>query len=99
MKIMYMILKRLLSWLRLSKGISINVYNTIPGIACCFCNKGVVETKIDPCDISIITGWNRPKSKRRDQFFWCHLECFRSKMHPSLAKRLVLETLVDDDKH
>jgi len=68
------------------------------GVKCCFCKKGIEITDVDPCDISIMTNWDNPQGKkRRDQTFWCHLECFRNKMHPDLAQYLVLDILSADN--
>lgn len=67
------------------------------GVACCFCNTNIDITDIDPCDINIMANWDKPNSKRRDQTFWCHFECFKSKMHADVKNYLILNILLDDE--
>jgi hypothetical protein len=73
--------------------------NDNAGVTCCFCNESIKITKIDPCDINIMTNWDEPQGKKKDQTFWCHYECFRNKMHTDVEKYLVLDILLDDNEH
>ena len=70
--------------------------NEDSGVLCCFCNEGIISTYTDPCDISIACNWDRRKRKK-DQFFWCHLKCFKEKLHKDIQQHLFLEFLSDDD--
>lgn len=68
------------------------------GVMCCFCNENIIISDIDPCDINIMANWDKPgHANKRDQMFWCHYECFRSKMHKNVAPYLMLEFLSSDD--
>jgi hypothetical protein len=69
------------------------LFDNKSGLACCFCYINIEVTDVDPCDINILTNWDKPKTKQSDQTFWCHLECFRSKMHPSLQIHLVVDII------
>jgi hypothetical protein len=69
------------------------------GVSCCFCDEDIIITDIDPCDITIMANWISPhRTKRRDQFFWCHLECFRSKMHDGVKPYLMLDLLSEREE-
>lgn len=71
--------------------------NDDAGVSCCFCNKSIKISKIDPCDINIMANWDKPQGEKKDQTFWCHYECFRSKMHIDVEKYLVLDILLDNE--
>ncbi len=69
----------------------------LSGVVCCFCNNSVQTTEIDPCDIDIATNWERPDRKRRDQFFWCHSQCFKNNIHKDLQIHFTLDVLSKND--
>lgn len=64
------------------------------GVMCCFCNKNIKITDIDPCDIDILINWDKSKEKQHNQTFWCHLECFREKLHANIRIHLMVDLLV-----
>ncbi|HEV2916971.1 MAG TPA: hypothetical protein VGW78_04440 [Candidatus Babeliales bacterium] len=68
------------------------------GVLCCFCNQNIAITNVDPCDINILTNWDKSKTKQNNQTFWCHLECFRNKMHENMKIHLVVDILSCDDE-
>ncbi len=51
------------------------------GVVCCFCNKAIWVSDIDPCDINIMINsmHSVPKKDQEDQSFWCHMACFEKK--------------------
>jgi len=73
-------------------------YKNNAGVTCCFYNGSIKITKIDPYDINIMTNWDKPYGEKKDQTFWCHYECFKSKMHTNVKKYLVLDILLDTDE-
>lgn len=62
---------------------------------CCFCNKGILSNKTDPCDVNVLVNIDKPSDKQYNQTFYCHLECFRAVMHDDIRSNLALECLVD----
>lgn len=64
---------------------------------CCFCDNKIESNEIDPCDINILTNYDKPKEKQANQTFWCHLECFRKALHSDLRKHLVVNLLSNND--
>ena len=56
----------------------------IGGYLCCFCYQPIESTNVDP---AMIHFWiNIDKSDQQDQFFWCHVECFRAKLHENMKE-------------
>ena len=73
-------------------------YKESSGLLCCFCNDDIIVTDVNPCDINILLNWDKqPNIKKRDQTFWCHLECFRSKLHNEVKIHLIVDLLSTDD--
>jgi len=58
---------------------------------CCFCNQRVEAGDVDPCDINIITKIDRPRDERESQVFYCHMECFKARMHDYARSYLVID--------
>jgi len=44
---------------------------------CMFCERGIEPKGHDPCALVLITHWDQPEDKQREQQFWCHAECLR----------------------
>lgn len=63
------------------------------GVLCCFCNMHIESDNINPCDLNILTNWDKEKDLQRNQTFWCHLECFRNKLHKNVRKHLLVDLL------
>lgn len=59
-------------------------------IQCCFCNSSIISTDKDPCEVIINTNWDKSLEKQSDQSFWCHLDCFKEKMHKSIQQHLLV---------
>lgn len=67
------------------------------GHQCCFCGESIVSSNVNPCDINILTNWNKSVKKQNNQTFWCHLDCFREKLHPSVKQYLVVDLLGNEE--
>lgn len=63
------------------------------GVMCCFCNQGIISDDLNPCDIVISSNWDKEEGKQNGQNFWCHLECFRTKLDKDIQQHLVLHLL------
>lgn len=63
------------------------------GVVCCFCNKNVESDAINPCDINILSNWDKEKNKQHNQTFWCHYECFREKLHTDVQQHCIIHLL------
>lgn len=66
---------------------------SVDNVLCCFCNMIIESDEFNPCDINILTNWNKPKSMQNNQTFWCHLECFKEKLHRDMKQHLVVHLL------
>jgi len=74
-------------------------HSELSGLSCCFCNKSIAITDTDPCDINILLNWDKqPNIKKRNQTFWCHLECFRERLHEKVSNYLFVDLLSIDDE-
>jgi hypothetical protein len=60
-------------------------------MGCCFCGKEMENTGLDPCGIWIET------RKGKWQIFFCHLECFKRKLHKEFACEVVLDERSKED--
>jgi len=60
------------------------------GFMCCFCNESITSLDPNPSDINIIANIDKPKEQQDDQFFFCHAECFKKKLHKNLQALLKL---------
>lgn len=58
---------------------------------CCFCNNMIKSTEVDPCDLNILINIDKPKDKQDNQTFYCHINCFREKLHTDILKMLVVD--------
>ncbi len=58
---------------------------------CCFCNNGIDPNGTDPCDLSIVTNIDKDKSLQSSQWFFCHVNCFKSTIHPKAIAYFVLD--------
>ena len=50
------------------------------GFVCCFCNKSITSLDLDASDINIIANIDKPKNRQANQYFYCHLQCFKKKI-------------------
>ena len=63
------------------------------GFTCCFCNKSITSLDPDPSDINIIANIDKPKDSQTNQYFYCHLNCLKNKLHPNIEKHFVLDDI------
>lgn len=53
---------------------------------CCFCNKGIQQTEIDPMNINIMGNYDKYLKKNMtlkdlpSQDFYCHFACLKNKL-------------------
>ncbi len=54
------------------------------GVECCFCAETIFKTKIDPCDITIMTNSESIPAENENMqiFFWGHAECLKQRLNP-----------------
>jgi hypothetical protein len=64
---------------------------------CCFCNQGIVSTSVDPCDLNILINWDKPKNDQMNQSFYCHIACFKEKLHSKMKSYLMIDTIEDEN--
>jgi len=64
---------------------------------CCFCNEDIVSDIRNPCDVSVLTNIDKPKTKQCNQTFYCHVDCFKEKMHPKPGYYFMLDLLGEED--
>lgn len=65
---------------------------------CCFCDKGIVETKVDPLDISLM-GLKKLRNGRRSSVdFYCHFACVKNKLDPYFQGYMVEGIFEADDE-
>jgi hypothetical protein len=75
--------------------ISGNPINEKLGFTCCFCNKSVMSLDKYPADLKVIVNIDKPKDQQHDQFFFCHTECFKTKLHKNMQKHFVLDDITE----
>lgn len=56
------------------------------GFMCCFCNESINSLDPDPSDIIITANIDKPKDQQADQFFWCHAQCLKNKLHADIKE-------------
>jgi hypothetical protein len=54
------------------------------------------STDTDPCDVNILINIDKAKDKQDNQTFYCHVDCFKEKLHEKIRGYLVVQ-IVDDD--
>lgn len=64
-------------------------------VSCCFCGTRVESNDVNPCEVNVLKNWDKPRFKQHDQSFWCHLECFKERMHIDLQQHLLIHLLSD----
>jgi hypothetical protein len=63
---------------------------------CCFCNRGIESSKVDPADINILINIDKPADQRYSQDFYCHVMCIREKLHEDFKMHFHLHNILDD---
>lgn len=64
---------------------------------CCFCDKIIKSTNVDPCDLNVLINCDKSKEKQDNQSFYCHINCLREKLHENLIKLLIVD-LIDEEE-
>ena len=73
--------------------------NEKTGLQCCFCGENIVSSDINPCDINILTHWDKSIKKQNNQTFWCHLQnCLGRGYILDVCPRLLVDLLSQDEK-
>ncbi len=73
------------------------------GFTCCFCSLSIIETMVDPMNINIMGNYDKYLKKgitlkdMPSQEFYCHFECFKNKIHVSIAGYFIEENFILDD--
>lgn len=67
-------------------------------ITCAFCNKIIDSTEINPCDLNILTNWDKSERYQHNQTFWCHFECFKQTLHKEVQQHLVVHLLSNEEE-
>lgn len=66
-------------------------------VQCCFCGKRVSSDNRNPGEVIIVSNWDKPKGRQREQVFWTHIECVGEKMHETVRPYYFLDLLEHDD--
>jgi len=54
-------------------------------VMCAFCGQGVETLGVDPCALVVVAIWRTSSTQQREQQFFTHAECLRSRMHPEVV--------------
>lgn len=60
---------------------------------CCFCNTIIESNEVDPCDLNILINIDKSKEEQENQTFYCHVTCFRKRLHGIAEKWLIVDLL------
>ncbi len=63
------------------------------GFSCCFCNTSIMSFDRYPADLNITVNIDKPKEQQHDQFFFCHAECFKKRLHSNIKELFVLDNV------
>ena len=63
---------------------------------CCFCNQSIEPSKTDPADVNVLINIDKPKEQQCNQSLYCHIECFREKLHNAIKIHFHLHNIMDD---
>ena len=51
----------------------------------------ITPDDINPCDLNIMANIDKPKELRENQSFYCHVECFKKRLHDTIQGLLVID--------
>jgi len=54
-------------------------------VMCAFCGQEAETQEADPCALIVVANWRAPSAEQREQQFFTHADCLRSRMHPEVA--------------
>lgn len=77
----------LLKWMEMMKDLKFK---------CCFCNQTIESSKTDPADINIAINIDKDEDQQCDQFFYCHVLCFRERLHDAVKMHFHLHNILDE---
>ena len=63
---------------------------------CCFCDQLIESSNTDPADINILINIDKAKDQQYNQTFYCHIDCFRKKMHVGMKMHFHLHNILDN---
>ena len=63
---------------------------------CCFCGLSIESIGPDVSGLLYTTNVDGPQENQRDQQLWCHAECLKIRLHPSVP--LYVLDLVEDER-
>jgi len=72
------------TWLRPERPPK-NVVSMPVDVMCAICGQEVETLGVDPCALVVVANWRAPSGQQREQQFFAHAECPRSRMHPEVA--------------
>lgn len=61
-----------------------NTVESMSEYQCCFCGKGIAHISPDVAGLLYTTCADRGHESQLDQQFWCHTECLKQRLHPSV---------------
>ena len=67
------------------------------GAICCFCKENIKSDHVNPCNLNILTNWDKLPDRQDDQDFWCHAQCFEEKLHPQLRSYFVVQLFSEEE--
>lgn len=63
---------------------------------CCYCNKKIESTKVDPANVNVLINFDKAADQQVSQDFFCHTACFREKLHDAIRIHFHLHNILDD---
>lgn len=51
---------------------------------CCFCDGAITPNGVDITTLIVISNWEKNEERQREQQFFCHVECLRSRLSRGL---------------
>jgi hypothetical protein len=63
---------------------------------CCFCNKVIKPSKVDPSELSIMINFDKSIDKQCSQTFFCHADCFRGHLDKDIRMHFHLHNILDE---
>ncbi len=64
---------------------------------CCFCDTLIISSSGNPMEIDVLINFDKPKNKQNNQSFYCHMECFKERLHPDLKIHFHLDSFVSEE--
>jgi len=79
-------------------SITRKIKNKPLGFSCCFCAQSIMSSDKYPADLHITVNIDKTDEQQHDQFFFCHTECFKNKLHSNIQSYFTLEHIDEDNK-